>query len=224
MAEEMKGAATADPRARIVDALMALAAERSYESITILDVAERAGVSLADFRDAFPSKGAILAGYSRRIDRAALAQTTSTAESSKERLFDVLMRRLDAMAPDRLALKEIAGAMRRDPSSALAMNNLLVNSFRFMLAAAGLEAEGLAGIIKLEGLVVAWLKVMDVWFEDKEAGLSKTMAALDAELTRGERAVAMLERAEGFTAPFHGLARGLMGLVGRRREDTRPPI
>ena len=68
-------------------------------------------VSLADFRDAFPSKGAVLAGFVRRIDRAVLSKPDDelAREAPRERLFDMLMRRLDAMAPYREALREIGG-------------------------------------------------------------------------------------------------------------------
>jgi AcrR family transcriptional regulator len=61
----------ADPRSTIVEAMMKLAAERRFEDISIRDIVAEAGLSLADFRDAFPSKGAALGGFSRQIDRAA---------------------------------------------------------------------------------------------------------------------------------------------------------
>src|SRR6202171_6646644 len=61
-------AAPMDPRNAIIDALLELAGERNWEDITISDVAARANVSLSTFRDMFPSKGAALAGFSRRID------------------------------------------------------------------------------------------------------------------------------------------------------------
>src|ERR1700690_1566926 len=90
-----------DARGKIVDALLQLAAERRFEDISVRDICKTAGVSLADFRDAFPSKGAVLAGFSRRIDRAVLAEhgETLSDESPRERLFDILMRRLEAKAP-----------------------------------------------------------------------------------------------------------------------------
>src|ERR1700752_2760409 len=96
-----------DVRARIVDALLALAAERAFEDISLTDIAEKAGVTLADFRDAFPSKGAVLAGFTRRIGRPVLEKRSDdlTGEAPKERLFDVLMRRLDAMAPYKEGLR-----------------------------------------------------------------------------------------------------------------------
>src|SRR5271168_146539 len=122
--EAKAAGAPTDPRARIVDALMSLAAERRFEEISIRDICEQAKVSLADFRDAFPSKGAVLAGFTRRLDRTVLAAESEETShvAARERLFDMLMRRLDAMAPHREALREIAAWLRRDPMAALAMN------------------------------------------------------------------------------------------------------
>ena len=98
-----------DLREKIIDALMDLAAGRPWDTISLSDVAERAGVSLAQFRDAFPSKGAILGAFSRRIDKIVMDATTDdlAPESDKDRLFDVLMRRFDAMAPYKKALINI---------------------------------------------------------------------------------------------------------------------
>jgi len=106
-----------DTRGKIIDALMELAAETRFEDISIRDICTAAAVSLADFRDAFPSKGAVLAGFSRRIDRAVLAHDTGELadENPRERLFDVLMRRLEAMTPYREGVREAIAWLRREP-------------------------------------------------------------------------------------------------------------
>ena len=206
-----------DARGKIVDALMHLAAERRFEDISVRDISKAAGVSLADFRDAFPSKGAVLGGFTRRIDRIVLAQDDGelSEESSRERLFDVLMRRLEAMTPYRAGLREVAAWLRREPTAALAMNQVAMNSMRFMLEAAGIEAEGASGAIKLQGLTLAWGRVLQVWLDDDEPTLSKTMAELDRVLTRGERAVAGLDRVSALTSPFSAMAKAAFD-AGRR--------
>src|ERR1700683_4848719 len=101
-------------RGKIVEALMELAAERRFEDISVRDISKAAGVSLADFRDAFPSKGAVLAGFTRHIDRIVLAQDDGepSEENSRERLFDVLMRRLEGMAPYRKGLRAVVECLR----------------------------------------------------------------------------------------------------------------
>ena len=204
-----------DTRERIVDATMALAARRRFEDVTLRDIAAEAGVSLADFRDTFPSKGAVLGGLNRRIDREVLKTPLGELASSspRDRLFDVLMRRLDAMAPYREALREINGWLRRDPSALMAMNRLTLNSMRFMLEAAEIDADGPAAAVKLQGLALAWARVVDTWLDDTGPDYSKTMVALDRELSRGERLVGGLERLESLTAPLRNVARA----VARRR-------
>jgi AcrR family transcriptional regulator len=212
-----------DPRSRIIDAQMALAAEQRFEEISISAICAKAGVTLADFRDCFPSKGAVLAGFSKRIDRIVLQQRSDDLanEAPKERLFDVLMRRLDAMRPYRDGLREIGQWLRRDPLSALAVNQVVVNSMRFMLEAAGIDSEGGAGAVKLQGLALAWARIVNVWLDDKEPELSKTMATLDRELTRGERFVARVESVDRIAGPFKALARAAFETRRRASESFR---
>jgi AcrR family transcriptional regulator len=225
MASRVKSEAKpADPRGKIVDALMELASEHRFEDISIRDICKTAGVSLADFRDAFPSKGAVLAGFSRRIDRVVLAQDGEELadESPRERLFDVLMRRLEAMAPYREGLREASAWLRRNPSSAFAINQVVMNSMRFMLEGAGIEVDGgAAGAIKLQGLALAWARIVGVWLEDDDPGLSKTMAELDRELTRGERAVAGVDRLNELTSPIRAIAHAAFDARRRARERRR---
>jgi AcrR family transcriptional regulator len=219
----------ADTKSRIVDALFELVAERSWDEISIADVARRADASLAEFRDAFPSKGAILAGFSRKVDKIVLEGTNDDliGEPTKERLFDVLMRRLDAMAPYKAGVAAILAWTRRDPVSAAALNRSALNSMRFMLEAAGIGSEGASGAVKLQGLVIAWARVLDVWTRDNEPDLARTMATLDRELMRGASIIARVEDVDRLTAPLRSLARSVLsGRLGRRvrtrRSEARP--
>ena len=205
---------TGEPRSRIIDALMELAAERDFGNITITDICHRAGVSLSQFRDLFPSKGAVLGALSRKFDKIVLDGTGDDllGEPSKERLFDVLMRRLDAMTPYKAGLEGVVRWAKREPLAASALNRVALNSMRFMLEAAGIDSEGGVGALKLQGLVIAWMRILDVWFTDDEPGLSRTMAALDRELERGGRVVARLGDLDRLTSPLQSLARAVFNV------------
>jgi AcrR family transcriptional regulator len=213
--------AKTDPKTAIIEALLELAGERSWEDINISDVAQRANITLSVFRDHFPSKGAVLAAFSRKIDKQVLDGTTADliGEPAKERLFDVLMRRLDALAPYKLGIEGIVEWARRDPMAAAALDRLEVNSMRFMLEAAGIDSEGPVGALKLQGLVFAWLRVLRVWFRDEDPALAATMAELDRALTRGGRFVARAEDLNRLTAPLFSIARAFF----ERRRTTAPP-
>jgi AcrR family transcriptional regulator len=98
--EPSQPSAPKSPRQRIIDAFMALLAEQPIEKIGLADVASGAGITLADLRDEFSSTLAIVAAHMKAIDRAVLAgiDPDMAEEPPRERLFDVLMRRLDALA------------------------------------------------------------------------------------------------------------------------------
>jgi AcrR family transcriptional regulator len=204
---------------RIVDALMALAGETAWEEISLPMIAGRAGITLADLRDHYPSKGAILSGFARRIDRIVLDGTTADMadEPARERLLDIMLRRLDALAPYKPALKPIRRALMRDPLSLAAANQLALNSWRYMLAAADIDTEDHLATIRLQGAVLIFNRVLDVWFEDDSDDMAKTMAKLDKELQSGERIMGRIGDLNRLAAPFTGFIRAAM----ERRNDMR---
>lgn len=216
-----EGLPAADPRTQVVDALLALAAEQRWETITLDDIAAKAGISLADLRDLFPSKGAMLGGFIRRIDRIVLeARATDLAdEPARDRVLDLMIRRFDALQPYRAALKSIHKAFSGDVLGLAALNQQALNSWRYLLASAGIETEGPLGFVKLQGAILVFARVFPIFLEDEGSDLPKTMAALDRELTRGEW---VLRRAEGvsrFMAPFRGFCRAAGEARNARRRS-----
>ena len=133
------------------------------------------------------------------------------------------MRRLELMAPYREGVREASAWLRREPAAAMAMNQAVMSSMRFMLEAAGIEAGGAGGIIKLQGLALAWARMIQVWLDDDEPALSKTMAELDRVLTRGERAAAGVDRISALASPFAALAQAAFDAGRRARKGAARP-
>src|SRR5919107_4336616 len=221
----MAAANTPDKRKAIVDALMDLASKRPWNEIEIGDIAQAANVSLAEFRDLFPSKGAVLGALSRQIDHQVLEGTTEdlAGEPARERVFDVMMRRFDALAPYKEALRRISQDLQYDLGSLAALNQVALNSQRFMLAAAGISTEGPLGNLKLQGAVLVYANTMRTWLEDDDPAQAKTMARLDRELRRGERILEGAEDLRRLSAPLRAVGRAFM--QGRRpsRSERRRP-
>jgi AcrR family transcriptional regulator len=199
---------TQKTRNAILDALLALAAERHWEAISLDDLAVRAGVSLAQLRNAYDGRLAVIADFARRTDQVVLAgiDADMAGEPARERLFDVLFARLEALAPNRQAIRGLAAAARRDPLLALELNRIVAVSMGWMLTGAGISATGPGGLLRAQGLALVWARVLRTWFEDDAPGLARTMAELDRRLREGERIVLGLER----------LARFIPGPFGRR--------
>ena len=207
-------------RDAIVQALMRLAATRPWSDIEVTDIAREAEVSLTEFRDLFPSKGAVLGAFSRMIDKEVLEGTTDdlAGEPVRERVFDVMMRRIDALTPYKAALQRIFDAVRGEPLTLAALNQVALNSQRFMLAAAGVSTEGPLGLLKLQGAAVVFANTLETWLDDDDPALARTMARLDRELKRGERVLERAQDVRRLTAPLRALGQALFN---RRRRTRR---
>jgi AcrR family transcriptional regulator len=182
-------------RERIIDALMALLTQKPFEQIGLAEIAETAGVTLADLRGEFGSPLAILCAQIKETDRAVLAggDGDMDEESPRERLFDVLMRRLELLSPHREAVRSLMRSALYNPGLALALNAQGVRSQQWMLTAAGISASGPRGMLRSQGMACLFANVLRTWIDDDDPGLARTLAALDRELARGQRMAGVLD-------------------------------
>jgi AcrR family transcriptional regulator len=182
-------------RDKAVDALMALLAEHPFEDIGLAEVAGRAGLKLSQLRAEFGSTLAIVGAHIKDIDRAVLAGGGGdmAEEPARERLFDVLMRRLEALCPYKEAVRSLLRSARRNPGLTLALNAMAVRSQQWMLEAAGIGASGAKGALRAQGAALMFARVLSVWFDDDEPGLDRTMAALGRGLGSAERWAGFLD-------------------------------
>ena len=184
-------------RAAALDAFLALVAERGYGAVTLRDVGVAAGLGVADLYRLYRDKPALVAGFLRRVDDAVLAGTASALdpeETARDRLFDVMMRRYDALKPHREFLRQLRQPMLSDPILALSLAPVLRRSSAAMLEAAAIPSDGLAGAVQQGGLAALHVAVSRVFFGDESGDLSKTMASLDSRLKTAESWLQAIEK------------------------------
>jgi AcrR family transcriptional regulator len=165
--------------------------------VSLRDVAAASGLGMAELYKLYPGKVALVAAFMARIDGAVLAGTPAELdpeETTRDRLFDVMMRRYDALKPYREASAAIRRAAARDPVLALSMGPAVRRSMALMLEAAAVPSDGLAGALRQNGLLAIHYAVSRTFDRDESADLSKTMAALDGRLKSAERWAQWLER------------------------------
>lgn len=175
---------------KALDAFLTLIADKDYAGVSLRDVAGAAGLGLADLYRLYPDKVSLVRAFLARIDSQVLAGTPSSIdpeETARDRLFDVMMRRYDALRPHRPALRTLRRASQRDPVLALALAKPVRRSLAAMLEAASLASDGLAGAVRQNGLLAIHHAVLSVFDSDEMTDLSKTMAALDSRLKTAER-------------------------------------
>ncbi len=179
-----------------LDAALELAATVGWRDLSMRDIAETSGVTLAQLHGVYPTKTAILKAFSARIDAAVLAgdSVDLAAESAKDRLFDAMMRRFDALSAHKKAACSIARALMERPSSALMGFCLTRTSMHWMLEVAGIDTGGVAGALRTKGLTLVWLDVFRIWQADDSEDMARTMAHLDRRLAMVERLLQLLHR------------------------------
>ena len=191
-----KSAKPRDPEKAVIEAAMKLAAEKGWRGLSLAGIGEEAGLTVSELFKVAPNKSAILEALSRRADAEVLSEGQLAADdgSPRDRLFDVIMRRFDALQPYRAGLGEVIYDLGRSPLDALVEMPGLKRTAGLMLEAAGIDSSGLKGLIRIKGLALVYLLTLRTWLKDETEDLSKTMAALDGYLRRIEPLAERFER------------------------------
>ncbi len=180
----------------ILTAFWRVLAGSGWNGLTMRAIAAEAGIPLAELCRQAACPLSLLEAHSRAVDAAVLAGTVDDLSSTpRDRLFDVLMRRLDALQPDRAGIIRLLRDLPRAPLVGLSLAQQLPGSMGWMLEAAGLDAAGPAGSVRANGLGVVWLAALRAWEKDESEDLSTTMAALDRALDQADRVARWLRMA-----------------------------
>jgi AcrR family transcriptional regulator len=174
---------------RVIDAALALIATVGWRRLSLAAIAAAAELPILQVYRTFRSKQAILAELYRRIDAIVLAEPPAPEadERPRDRLFDLLMRRFDALQPYKPALEVLRRELLCDPPTALCAGASLLRSMRWMLEAADIPTGGVRGAIAVRLATAAYLSAMRVWQRDASPDFARTMASLDTRLRRIER-------------------------------------
>lgn len=172
----------------VIRAAFDLAARLGWRHVGLADIAAESKLGLAELYGRYRSKTDILIGFARDIDAAVLAGagTPSEEESVRDRLFDALMRRFEALAPYRDGLAAVLRDGAGGPAALLCGGASLLRSMAWTLESAGVGSNGLKGRLRTKGLLAVYLSSMRVWLRDETEDLAPTMAALDKRLARAE--------------------------------------
>jgi AcrR family transcriptional regulator len=172
----------------IAAAALRLAGQAGWRGLSLGDIALEAGISLGEVSRCFASRYEILDGFERMIDRRMLdgAASGDIDDKPRDRVFDIIMERFDAMLPYRDGINRIVRELPFDPPSGLVLAAALPRAVSWMFAGARIDIAGPLMPLKLAALSAIYLSVVRVWLKDDNQDLSKTMAALDRGLDQAK--------------------------------------
>jgi ubiquinone biosynthesis protein COQ9 len=198
--------------AAIVDAAFQMAATRAWNEVKLADIAAEAEMPLSELAGLIGGKADILRFYGRQLDARMLAslETEPVTGTPHDRVFDILMRRLELMDADKAAIRSIMQTPAATLTGYATLAGSLLQSQDWVLTAAGLEDSGLRGAMKSSGLAMVYVRTLRVWVNDDDAGLARTMAQLDRSLRDGADWIKRLEAPMTLATALSSLARGFM--------------
>jgi ubiquinone biosynthesis protein COQ9 len=181
--------APTNPHDKIINALMTLIGRDGWPAATLDAVARESEVSLSEIATHFANRFDILAAFGKRADIAALkdADEGGGSQAVRDRLFDLIMARFDAMAAHKTAIDTLMRNARRDPGLAAFFLVQITKSMGLLASCAGVDTAGIVGSARVKALSGLYMNVVPTWLRDDSEDLSKTMAALDKALARADR-------------------------------------
>jgi hypothetical protein len=175
--------------ATLVASAFAIAGARGWRHVSAAAAAREAGLDLATARERFAGHGPILRRFGQLADQHALTGAL-TEGTVKDRLFDVLLRRVDFLQSHRAGVIALLRILPLKTHLAAWLAQETEISMGWMLEAAGLEALGPRGAIRKKGLLAVWAWGVRAWLRDESVDLSATMAAFDVALSRADQIAA----------------------------------
>jgi hypothetical protein len=188
-----------DPAIRrdLARAALSLAASTPWREVTLVKLADAASRPVSDLYGAslWEAVDCVEEAFDRAV--AENMDALDPNQSVRDRLFELIMRRFEAMEPHRKAVLSMEHGVDRDPTLLASAHQRHVRCARWVLALAGLEADGMTGQARAQGLGVIIGQARAAWRGDDAGDFAKTMASLDKNLRRAEE---MFGRWAGFEA------------------------
>ena len=172
----------------ILDAALNLSASEAWDQVSLLDIAQEAGVDPADITSMFPQKSDIVLSLLQRLDDEILAENFRfdlERDGEKDRLFEIIMFRFDLLEEQRAGYHSMLESLHRTPEKAWRHKREFCYAMRLMLEKAEIECHS---VMKEDMLIAAlslvYIVSVKAWMKDDSPDLAKTMSVVDKNLTR----------------------------------------
>ncbi|MEQ8509450.1 MAG: TetR family transcriptional regulator [Rhodospirillaceae bacterium] len=174
---------------RVADVALKTASQQGWGELTLSDLADSVKEPFGLVVEVFPTTDRIAAYLFSRVDSIVLAAIPKIDhdESPRDRLFEVLMMRFDALQAERAGYAAILRSMQRRPFSMFMRIPGLIHSMALILIVSGIDATGPFGVARAHALGAIYIMALRTWLKDDSSDMAQTMSALDKGLDRLEQ-------------------------------------
>ena len=187
----MDASRDSDTDAALVAACFEQIAGHGWSQLSVAASARTAGIPLDRARRRLPDRCSLLRRFGALADAFAL-KDAPTEGTARDRLFDLVMRRIDFLQTHRAGVIALLRAVPFDPPAAMLLAGATLRSMGWLLEGAGISAAGPKGGLRRAGMLAVWGWAVRAWERDDSQDMAATMAALDTALGRAEQAAGWL--------------------------------
>jgi hypothetical protein len=181
------GAHGADTPTALMDGLLAILAQQGWRCYPTASLASALGIAEPQLQACFPSPGSVITALNRYLNQAMLdGYAVVVGESVRDRLFDLIMRRFDAMLPYRPALVRLTRDWWCHPLLKASVLETTKGTIALMLRQAGGPTHGWQKSLAEAGLTLLYADTMRIWLKDDSSDQGQTMARLERNLERAD--------------------------------------
>lgn len=179
-------------------AALELAETRPWSALTLSDIAAAAGLTLNDFHG-LASVESLAEAAERHFDKAMSGEGIDLEETPRERLFDVIMLRFEAMEERRAGVLSLVQYREQSPLRLARHLAARKASADWALVSAGLDGADQAVPRDIRSVAVAYAMAQAerAWRKETDPGFARTMSKLDEELRKLEDSAGRFSRFTG---------------------------
>ena len=195
MSEKQRNKAESPNRKIIlIDTTLSLAGELGWPSVTLQLIGKTANVPLSEVSAIFSSKWDILEAFRERTDLLLTAGKSAnlSGQSAKDRLFDILMARIEIIEPWKAGIGSIARHAVAQPITGIRLFISLNKSMECMIEHVNAKIQGPGKLIQSRGLTLIYLLVLRRWIGDHSSDLGPTMAELNERLISADQLISRI--------------------------------
>jgi len=176
-----------------IKAAFKLAETGKWGDLTLAQIAEKAGLTLNDFHGV-ADKDDLSARVEKVFDAGMSSEPVDADETARTRLFDVIMLRFETMEEVRDGAVSYLRWRDRSMDGLALRLKARAQTAKWALACAGLDgSSSIPRGVQIAALGWAIAQAERAWRQETSPDLSRTMAALDAELIKIEERAAWIK-------------------------------
>lgn len=169
---------------KLADAALKLLAKKSWQALTLADVAKAAKVPLAQLQSLDGGKQALIGLMLEKFGAETAKHFSPAGATERDRVFDVAMAWFDVLASHKRAFALLYNGLKFDPLTLLTLRADFIRAATWLLTLASADT-GKFVSARAAGFALILGRAIPAWLDD-DKDLTKTMAQIDGDLNRLE--------------------------------------